>query len=266
MGEIHGIVEIQRQAWKMEDLEIVATFEMKAVADIGILIVAVDINDIPIGFIYGFPQFPDAHYSHMMATLPSWQGKGVGFELKKFHRNIALESPYNIQSINWTVDPLLPNNAYLNFAKLGCVCSTYYVDYYGDPEVVGIYQGVPTDRLLLNWFIRDERVKRRLKKYKIDRIDKTTLFDQSQCINSIENGSWIDLETETLFDSFLVQIPANFQETKKISIDLAVEWRVKFRNICQKYFIEGWEIIDFHSFLENNQRENYYEFQKVKES
>ena len=157
MQEIHGIVEVQRQAWDMPDIEVVATFEMKAVSDIGVVLVAIDMENKPIGFIYAFPEFPNYHYSHMMATLPDWQGKGVGFAMKKYHRTIAIESRHHIDRIRWTVDPLLPNNAYLNFTKLGGVCSKYYPNYYGDPSEIGIYKGIPTDRFLLEWFIRDLR-------------------------------------------------------------------------------------------------------------
>ncbi|MHA2249175.1 MAG: GNAT family N-acetyltransferase [Candidatus Kariarchaeaceae archaeon] len=265
MKEIHGIVEIQRRAWDMPDLEIVATFEMKAVSDIGVVLVAVDMKDVPIGFIYAFPQFPDAHYSHMMATLPSWQGKGVGFAMKKFHWQLARESSHKINSINWTVDPLLPNNAYLNFAKLGCVCSKYYVDYYGDPELVGIYRGIPTDRFLVRWFINDQRVLRRMKDYHLDRIDKDALLERSSCINVIENDMWINTKATEDLAQFTIQIPGDFQTLKKQSLELTIEWRYKFREFCLLYFSSGWQIIDFHSFKIDNNRENYYEFEKIKE-
>ena len=71
MEEIHGIVNVQSKAWQMSDLETVATFEMKAVASFGTVLIAVDKTDKVIGFIYAFPYFPDKHYSHMMATLRS---------------------------------------------------------------------------------------------------------------------------------------------------------------------------------------------------
>ena len=176
MDEIHGIVEVQRQAWQMADLEIVATFEMKAVASFGTVLIAVDKTDKVIGFIYAFPYFPDMHYSHMMATLPEWQGKGVGFAMKKVHRDIALKSEVKINKIVWTVDPLLTNNSYLNFSKLGGVCSTYYPNYYGDAGEVGIYNGIDTDRFLLEWPIHDERVERRMDDFHVDRIDISTLL------------------------------------------------------------------------------------------
>jgi predicted GNAT superfamily acetyltransferase len=262
MEEIHGIVNVQRQAWEMSDLEIVATFEMKAVASFGTVLIAVDESDKVIGFIYAFPYFPDMHYSHMMATLPEWQGKGVGFAMKKAHREIALKSDVEINSIVWTVDPLLTNNSYLNFAKLGGVCSTYYPNYYGDPEEVGIYKGIPTDRFLLEWYINSDRTSRRMDNYKADRVDFNTLINRSPVMNTIKDTRFEALPIAVFDNSFTVEVPADYQELKDYSLEIAIEWRLKFREICQTYFNAGWEIIDFHSFVEDGKRRNYYEFSK----
>jgi predicted GNAT superfamily acetyltransferase len=261
MEEIHGIVEVQRDAWQMDDLGIVPTFETKAVSKIGVVLIAIDPDNTVVGFIYAYPQFPNAHYSHMMATLRKWQGKGVGYRMKIVHRNIALKSPYNINLIDWTVDPLLANNAYLNFTKLGVECSTYYPDFYGDAttEGAGIYQDMPTDRFLVNWKIRDERVNRRMNNHLIDRIDKSELFSRSPPINKIENSSWVDVEVEYT-NSFSVQVPSEFQKLKQQSLEIAMDWRVKFRELCLKFFEQGWKAYDYHSFVINGIRENYYEF------
>ncbi len=260
MDEIHGIVEVQRQAWQMSDLEIVATFEMKAVASFGTVLIAVDTTDKVIGFIYAFPYFPDMHYSHMMATLPEWQGKGVGFAMKDKHREIALKSEVKINKIVWTVDPLLTNNSYLNFSKLGGVCSTYYPDYYGDPEEVGIYKGLATDRFLLEWPINNERVKRRMRDYHFDRIDITTLMKRSPVINSIKNERFVNKGMDPNSEQFSVEVPGDYQKLKDEALDIAQEWRLKFREICLVHFNLGWEINDFHTFILEGKRRNYYEF------
>ncbi len=261
MDEIHGIVEIQRQAWQMDDLGIVPTFEMKAVASVGTVLVALDENDTAIGFIYAYDQLPDAHYSHMMAVLPEWHGKSIGYELKKVHFKIAREN--NIKHIRWTVDPLLPNNAYLNFAKLGGICNEYYVDYYGSPDAEGIsiYAGLDTDRFLLDWRINDERVGRRMDNYKLDRITEDALFKKCNPVNTIENNlpKAIDglMEQST---AFIVQIPSDFQQIREQEQDKAKVWRSFFREICLEYFKKGWYVLDYHSF---NREKNYYEFGKL---
>ncbi len=262
MEEIHGIVEIQRRAWDLVDLEIVPTFEMKAVADVGIVLAAFDQNEKPIGFIYGFHQFPDVHYSHMMAVLPEWQSRGIGLELKKAHREIALDSVHRVNYIKWTVDPLLPNNAYLNFAKLGAYSSKYYVNYYGDPSGFGLYEGLPTDRFVITWPIRSQKVERRIKDYRIDRVSEQELIARSPPINEIQDDRWKKVREFHTLESFTVRVPSNFREIKNRG-DVAMEWRLKFRELCLSVFAKGWKAIDYHSFKTNENRVNYYEFSKT---
>lgn len=263
MDEIKGIITVQKLAWKMSDLEVVPSFEMKAVASFSTVLIAVDDSENVIGFIYSLPHSDRSKiYSHMMATLPEWQGKGVGFAMKKVHREIALQSEVQINSIVWTVDPLLTNNSYLNFAKLGGVCSTYYPNYYGDPEEVGIYKGIPTDRFLLEWYIGTEKVERRMKDFKSDRIDKETMLQRSPVINKIVDNRFEPIDNSTYTNNFSVEVPSDYQTLKNHSLEIAIEWRIEFRRICQENFEEGWEIIDFHSFLQDGKRRNYYEFAK----
>lgn len=260
LSELQGIVEVQRQAWGMSDLEIVPSSTLKAVTSFGTVLIAVDRLKEVIGFICAFPYFPDKHYSDMMAILPHWQGKGVGFALKKFHREIALNSEVPINSIVWTVDPLLTNNSYLNFSKLGGLSSIYYPDYYGDQEEIGIYKGLPTDRFLIEWQIRTDKVAKRMNDYKVDRITLSTLLERSPAINSIHKEQCTINDKFKPRTSFCVEVPANFQHLKNQNIEIAKDWRMKFRKICMKYFDTSWEISDFHTFLEYDIRRNYYEF------
>ncbi|MDH5402003.1 MAG: hypothetical protein OEY49_05895 [Candidatus Heimdallarchaeota archaeon] len=263
MSDVKSIVEIQKRAWDMGDEGVVPSFEMKAVIDSGVVLVAVDSTDTPVGFIYAFDRIPDIHYSHMMGILPEWQSKNVGFRLKEYHRNIALQNKYPINQIQWTVDPLLPNNAYLNFTKLGCVCSTYKVDYYGDPnsDSVGIYAGVPTDRFLVQWFIRDERVDRRMNDYTIDRVSLEKLLVRSPSINFINHDAWISLDNK-VENSFTVEVPSNYQLIRQTNLSLANDWRIKLRDVCVNYFQDGWEVLDYHSFKDGDIRRNFYEFRR----
>ncbi len=262
MDEIRGIVEIQRKAWDLVDLEIVPTFEMKAITDVGIVLAAFDKNNKPIGFIYGYHHFPDVHYSHMMAVLPEWQGKGIGYELKKAHRKMALESSHPVNYIKWTVDPLLPNNAFLNFAKLGAHSTKYYVNYYGDPSGFGLYEGLPTDRFLITWPIRSKKVEKRMQDYKTERITKQELLERSPPINKIHEERWRKLRNFHTLTSFSVQVPSDFREIRAKN-KIAMEWRVKFRELCLEAFSHGWKATDYHSFKIEERRENYYEFSKI---
>lgn len=265
MEQVEGIVEVQRLAWNMEDIGIVPTFETRAVADAGFVYIAIDQTDTVIGFIYGYHHFPDVHYSHMMAVIPEWQGKGVGYNLKNYHRDQALQSEHHISKIQWTVDPLLPNNAYLNFAKLGCYCDIYKVNYYGDPDSDGveIYAGLPTDRFKVTWPIHSARVEARMNNYTQNRITQEELLQRSPAINEIRDDSYVKI-SDIPDTSFTVQVPANFQHIRRKRIAVAQKWRLAFREICQNAFAMGHKVIDYHSFIsDDTSRKNYYEFSKL---
>ena len=261
MKEAEGVVEVQRQAWQMADIGILPTFETKAVSDAGFVFVAKK-GDVVIGFIYGYHHFPDVHYSHMMAVLPDYQGTGVGYELKKYHRKQALQSRHHVRLVQWTVDPLLPNNAYLNFAKLGGFCDTYKTDYYGDPERDGveIYAGVATDRFKLSWPIHSNRVQRRMDDYRQDRVDYATLMDRAPVINSIEEGRYQG-GTTAPSENFSVEMPADYQGLRRNHLELARDWRVRFREICTGAIKTGFVVSDYHHVkAPDSTLRNYYEF------
>ncbi|MHA2501535.1 MAG: GNAT family N-acetyltransferase [Candidatus Kariarchaeaceae archaeon] len=261
MKEAEEVAEVQRQAWEMSDIGIVPTFETRAVADVGFVYVA-KIRDHVIGFIYGYHHFPDIHYSHMMAVLPEYQSKNVGYRLKRYHRERALESKHHVRLVQWTVDPLLPNNAYLNFAKLGGYCDTYKVDYYGDPDNdgVSIYAGVPTDRFKFSWPIHSARVTRRMQDYRQDRVSHEVLMQRSPAINVIKHWRFTG-STDIPGTSFTVEVPANYQEIRTQELDIARDWRVKFRDICLAALDSGFILADYHH-VDNptGGKSNYFEF------
>jgi len=262
MADAEGIVEVQRQAWQMADLGIVPTFETRAVADAGFVYVAEHDHKV-IGFIYGYHHFPDIHYSHMMAVLPEYHSQSVGYKLKQYHRQQALQSPYPVQAVQWTVDPLLPNNAYLNFAKLGGYCDIYKINYYGDPDSDGveIYAGVPTDRFKLTWPIHARRVARRMEDYKPDRLTYIQLLEQVSPINHIQDFEY-EGSTQVPEDvsRFLVEVPVDYQYIRRHAIDKAMDWRLKFREICLTALEQDFVVADYHHVTDNGTPHNFYEF------
>jgi predicted GNAT superfamily acetyltransferase len=95
-------------------------------------------------------------HSHMTAVLPEYQNRGVGRRLKLFQRADALK--HGIAFIEWTFDPLELKNAYFNLVRLGAVARRYLPDCYGLTES-RLHAGLPTDRLVAEWWLDSERVK-----------------------------------------------------------------------------------------------------------
>jgi len=95
-------------------------------------------------------------HSHMTAVLPECRDRGVGRRLKLFQRQDTLRR--GIELIEWTFDPLEFRNAHFNLERLGAVARRYIPDCYGITESP-LHAGLPTDRLVAEWWLNSERVK-----------------------------------------------------------------------------------------------------------
>jgi predicted GNAT superfamily acetyltransferase len=105
----------------------------------------------------GFPQ-PYLH-SHMLAVRDRYRNSGLGTQLKLEQRREALSR--NIRRMEWTFDPLEIKNAHLNIHKLGAIVRSYYVNFYGVSSS-RLQGGLPTDRLVAEWYLDSSRVIRAL--------------------------------------------------------------------------------------------------------
>jgi predicted GNAT superfamily acetyltransferase len=98
-------------------------------------------------------------HSHLLAVLPEYQNRGVGRRLKLAQRDEALAR--GIDLVEWTFDPLQLKNAYFNIAKLGAIVRRYVPDLYGR-TTSPLHGGLPTDRLVAEWWLRSPHVQSRL--------------------------------------------------------------------------------------------------------
>jgi predicted GNAT superfamily acetyltransferase len=98
-------------------------------------------------------------HSHMLAVLPEYRNVGLGRRLKLAQRDDALARGFDL--MEWTFDPLEIKNAHLNIARLGAIARRYMRNIYG-PSTSPLQGGLPTDRLVVEWWLRSERVRRAL--------------------------------------------------------------------------------------------------------
>ena len=107
-----------------------------------------------IGFVFGLLARRNGHLlhaSHMLGIRPSYQGHGIGSTLKQRQREYALGQ--GLDRMMWTFDPLESRNGYFNFHKLMTTSTTYRTDYYGQMRDA-LNQGLPSDRLVVEWDLR----------------------------------------------------------------------------------------------------------------
>jgi predicted GNAT superfamily acetyltransferase len=110
-------------------------------------------------------------HSHMLAVKQAYRNRGIGVELKLAQRSEALLR--GIRKMEWTFDPLEIKNAFLNIHRLGAVVSRYHVNFYGLSSS-RLQGGLPTDRLVAEWYLDSPRVRGRVEgrpaaDYAIDR-------------------------------------------------------------------------------------------------
>jgi predicted GNAT superfamily acetyltransferase len=94
-------------------------------------------------------------HSHMLAVRESYRNRGLGAQLKREQRLEALGR--GIRLMEWTFDPLEIKNAYLNLHKLGVVVRGYLENFYGF-STSRLQGGLPTDRLVAEWWMDSPRV------------------------------------------------------------------------------------------------------------
>jgi predicted GNAT superfamily acetyltransferase len=95
-------------------------------------------------------------HSHAAAVLPLYRDRGVGRRLKLFQRDEALKRAIDL--IEWTFDPLDLKNAYFNLVRLGTIVRRFVPNCYGVTDSP-LHAGLPTDRLVAEWWLDSDRVK-----------------------------------------------------------------------------------------------------------
>lgn len=203
--------------------------------------------------------------SHQTGVLPEWQGHDVGFRLKCAQRAAVLARGLDL--VTWTFDPLETPNANLNIAKLGATCNTYRVNHYGD-GLDGPSAGLPTDRLVVDWWVASPRVAARLATRRgartraelaPERVDRPPA---ELAAGAMVPVGTIPLVNETTFGAaglpqppetaalpgaarLLLEVPAHFQALKKADAPLAQDWRLHVRTLLLQAFEAGYFITDF---------------------
>ena len=115
-------------------------------------------GDVMVGFALSVPGTRTGHvylHSHMLAVRKDHRNGGLGRRLKLMQREDALAR--GIELIEWTFDPLEIKNAYLNIEKLGAIARRYNINQYGITSSP-LQGGLPSDRLIAEWWLKSKRV------------------------------------------------------------------------------------------------------------
>jgi predicted GNAT superfamily acetyltransferase len=158
MDELHACVALQKEVWDFADVDLVPLRMFVVSQKIGGQIIGAFDGKELIGFAFSIPGSRAGHaylHSHMLAVRESFRNHGLGRRLKLAQRDDALAQGYEL--LEWTFDPLEIKNAHLNLARLGAIARRYSVNHYGYSSSP-LQGGLPTDRLVAEWWLKSKRV------------------------------------------------------------------------------------------------------------
>src|SRR4030042_7081743 len=226
LDDYRACVRIQKEVWGFEDMLDMVPLPLLVIGrkNGGFLYGAFDQEQL-IGFVYsimGLYKGMLIHCSHMLAVLPQYRDAGVGFYLKMKQREFVLSQGINL--ITWTFDPFQVKNAFFNIEKLGIIIRNYYVNLYGETSSP-LHYGLPTDRMLAEWYLDSEKVVQLNRKNTIPPLNYEGI-PVLDILNDRISPSQFDV------NALLVKMPHDFLEIsstdKRLSLELIERTRTLF--------------------------------------
>jgi predicted GNAT superfamily acetyltransferase len=158
LEELRACVALQKEVWNFSDADLVPLRMFVVAEKIGGQVMGAFSGNEMVGFALSIPGTRAGHlylHSHMLAVRKDHRNSGLGRRLKLLQREEALAR--GIELIEWTFDPLEIKNAYLNIEKLGAIARRYSVNQYGITSSP-LQGGLPSDRLIAEWWLKSQRV------------------------------------------------------------------------------------------------------------
>jgi len=257
--------QLQQEIWGFAEQAVVPDhLLLTAVRNGGCLLGAYDGEKL-IGHVFsliGYEEGRPKHASLQLGVLPDLRYRGVGYRLKLAQRAFALKQ--GIELITWTFDPLQSANAHLNFKKLGTIARRYERDYYGEMRDE-LNRGLPSDRLLVEWWLTSPRVEAKIgESYALPSVDEL-LSQGAALVNQTElRDGWLtNIEYHLNLrgaEFLLVEIPTDITRMKAEDLKLACRWRAETREIFEHYLAQDYLVSEF---ITEDRRRGYYLLERV---
>ncbi len=158
LDELRACVALQKDVWNFSDAELVPLRMFVVAEKVGGQVMGAFDGGEMVGFALSVPGTRSGHvylHSHMLGVRKEHRNGGLGRRLKLLQREDALAR--GIELIEWTFDPLEIKNSYLNIEKLGAISRRYNINQYGITSSP-LQGGLPSDRLIAEWWLKSRRV------------------------------------------------------------------------------------------------------------
>ena len=158
--EFAGVVKLQQEIWGFEEVDLLPLRLFVVASKIGGQVLGAFDSRKMVAFCFCIPGLKSGGkaylHSHMLGVLPEYRNTGLGRKMKLAQRQFALAA--GVDLIEWTFDPLEIKNAFFNIERLGVIVRRYVPNQYGSSSS-HLHGGLPTDRLVAEWWIGSPRVK-----------------------------------------------------------------------------------------------------------
>jgi len=158
IAEMESCVRLQKEVWNFSDSDLVPLRLFVVAEKVGGQVIGAFVGDEMVGFALSIPGTRGGHgylHSHMLAVKPEYRNARIGQRVKLFQREEALARGFEL--IEWTFDPLEIKNSHLNITRLGAIARRYVINQYGTSSSP-LHGGLPTDRLVAEWWLKSKRV------------------------------------------------------------------------------------------------------------
>jgi predicted GNAT superfamily acetyltransferase len=184
--EFEACMDLQREGFGWSDIELMPMRFFIVSRHIGGLVLGALDGGRMVGFLSAIPGLRDGKpywHSHILAVSSASRDSGIGTQLKFAQKEQALQC--GIRLIEWTFDPLMSRNAYLNIEKLGVIVRRYYPSFYGKDR----------DRLVAEWWLDRPR---------------SSLHGESRRVTIAADQEAAESERERVREEFLTHIKDDF--------------------------------------------------------
>jgi predicted GNAT superfamily acetyltransferase len=269
IDEMGAVEELQREVWACGDIDVVPRMMLHPAREVGGVLVGAFDGARLVGFAFGFVGLEHGRlvlHSHMLAVKPEYRGRSLGYLLKLAQRERALAQGINVMT--WTFDPLQSRNAHLNFARLGVVCDTYRLDYYGDISTSPLHRATGTDRLWVTWHLDSPRVARKIDAPRDeDETARDALERSAPLVRLGADGAPEDcgFAKDARGGLVSIEIPDDINASNDQRPGHALAWRVVTRMAFLGAFSEGYIVEEFFRVEREGRRRGAYLLRRVSE-
>lgn len=272
LSEMYAAVELQKIYWGNDLESVIPAHMLYSLASYGGHVIAAFDGDKMAGVLVGFlgtsmdeidrPAMANLQIvSKRMVVLPEYRNRGLAYRLKVAQRDIAIKQ--GVRLVTWTFDPLLSTNAHLNIRKLGGTSYEFLEDYYGHDDSGGLARGGNSDRLFVEWWVTNRRVKERIEGDRSALSLKQYFEAHTPLINpTIAGVGGFPRPLDNVYTPAgylaLLEIPTDFPAIARVDSGLAQAWRGHVRDLFKMVFGMGYSVTDFvRESFENRDRSFY---------